>query len=69
MITDDDKREGHERFRLILSIPYNVKAQGVWTGYPHYADVLIIGMYVCMYVFFMYVCMYVCMYMHTLYST
>ena len=44
IIIDDDIREGKEKFRLLLSIPYSVRALGVWTGYPYYADVVIIGM-------------------------
>ena len=43
VIIDDDIREGNEKFRLILSIPDSVKALGVWTGYPYYADVVITG--------------------------
>ena len=44
VIIDDDIRERNEKFRLILSIPYSVRALGVWTGYPYYADVVITGM-------------------------
>ena len=43
IIIDDDIREGNEYFHLLLSIPYSVRAQGVWTGYPYYTDVKIIG--------------------------
>ena len=43
VIIDDDIREGNEKFRLLLSIPYSVRALGVWTGYPYYADVKITG--------------------------
>ena len=48
VIIDDDIREGFEKFRLLLSIPHSVRALGVWTGYPYYADVVIRGM-LCMY--------------------
>ena len=44
IITDDDIREGKEKFRLLLSIPYSVRALGVYIGYPYYADVVITGM-------------------------
>ena len=44
IIIDDDIREGNETFRLMLSIPYSVRALGVWTGYPYYANVEITGM-------------------------
>ena len=44
VITDDDMGEGFEKFRLLLSIPHSVRALGVWTGYPYYADVVIRGM-------------------------
>ena len=44
VIIDDDIREGFEKFRLLLSISHIVKALGVWTGYPYYADVVIRGM-------------------------
>ena len=44
IITDDGIREENKKFRLLLSIPYNVRALGVWNGYPHYADVVITGM-------------------------
>ena len=43
VIIDDDIREGSEKFRLLLSIPYSVRALGVWGQHPYYADVLIIG--------------------------
>ena len=43
IIIDDDIIEDTEKFRLLLSIPYSVRAQGVRTGYPYYADVKIIG--------------------------
>ena len=52
VIIDDDIREGFEKFRLVLSISYSVRALGVWTGYPYYADVVIRGM-LCMYVLYM----------------
>ena len=45
-IMDDDVKEQSKKFRLILSIPYSVQSLGVWMGYPYYADVLVIGMYV-----------------------
>ena len=48
VIIDDDIREGFEKFRLLLSISDSVKALGVWTGYPYFADVGIRGM-LCMY--------------------
>ena len=44
VIIDDDIKEGTEKFRLILSIPYNVRSLGVWAGTPYYANVTIIGM-------------------------
>ena len=43
VIIDDDIREGNEKFRLLLSIPYSVRALGVWPEYPYYADVVITG--------------------------
>ena len=43
VIIDDDIKEGTEKFRLILSIPYRVRALGVWAAYPYYADIVIIG--------------------------
>ena len=43
VIIDDDIREGSEKFRLLLSIPYSVRALGVWAQHPYYANVLIIG--------------------------
>lgn len=43
VITDDDIKEGSEKFRLILSIPYSARALGIWATYPYYADVVIIG--------------------------
>jgi len=45
VIIDDDIREEAEKFRLVLSIPYSVRELGVWSGYPYYADVVIIGMW------------------------
>ena len=47
VIFDDDLREGSEKFRLLLSIPYSTRSLGVWAKHPYYADVLITGMYVC----------------------
>ena len=43
-IIDDDIREGSEKFRLVLSIPYSVQALGVWAAYPYFADIVITGM-------------------------
>ena len=43
VIIDDDIRERSEKFRLLLSIPYSVRALGVWVQYPYIADVLITG--------------------------
>ena len=43
VIIDDDIREGNEKFRLLLSIPYSVRALGVWAQHPYFADVLITG--------------------------
>ena len=43
IIIDDDIREGNEKFRLLSSIPYSVRALGVWSGYPYYADVVLTG--------------------------
>ena len=48
VVTDDDIREGTEKFRMVLSIPSSVRAQGVWAGYPYYADVKILGEYMYM---------------------
>ena len=45
-IIDDDIKEQNKTFSLILSIPHSVQTLGVQTGYPYYADVLVIGMYV-----------------------
>ena len=44
VIIDDDLKEGSEKFRLLLSIPYNTRSLGVWAKHPYYADVLITGM-------------------------
>ena len=60
VIIDDDIREENEKFRLLLSIPYSVRAQGVWTGYPYYADVKIIGTYVCTYSTYVFMHVYRC---------
>ena len=46
-IMDDDVKEQSKKVRLILSISYSVQLLGVWIGYPYYADVLVIGMYIC----------------------
>ena len=54
-IMDDDIKEQSKTFRLILSIPYSVRTLGVWSSYPYYADVLVIGMYICI-VVHSYVC-------------
>ena len=43
IIIDDDISEGDEKFRLLLSVPNSVRAQGVWPGFSYYADVKIIG--------------------------
>ena len=43
IIIDDDIKEDNEKFRLLLSVPSSVRAQGVWPGFPYYADVKIIG--------------------------
>ena len=80
VIIDDDIREGTEKFRLLLSIPYSSRALGVRTQYPYYADVLIIGTYLRLHSYIillyyvstyihtyicMYVCTYICMYVCT----
>ena len=46
VITDDDIKKRSERFRLILSIPNNVRALGVRTDFPYYADVVTTGIYI-----------------------
>ena len=43
VIIDDDIREGYEKFRLVLSIPRSLQAQGVGAAYPYIADVKIAG--------------------------
>ena len=43
---DDNVKEQSKKVRLILSISYSVQSLGVWIGYPYYADVLVIGMYI-----------------------
>ena len=43
IIIDDDIREDNEKFRLLLSVPNSVRAQGGWPGFPYHADVKIIG--------------------------
>ena len=64
VIIDDDIKEQSKTFSLILSIPYSVKALGVWAGYPYYADVLVIGMYVYVHMWY-----YVAMCMHQKYAS
>ena len=49
VIIDDDLKEGSEKFRLFLSIPYSTRSLGVWAKHPYYADVLITSMHIDVY--------------------
>ena len=50
VIIDDDLREGSEKFRLLLSIPYSTRSLGVWAKHPSFTDILITGMYINIYI-------------------
>ena len=47
---------------MLLSIPYSVRALGVRTGYPYYADVVITGMQIYIHIA---TCSYVCVKCYT----